>query len=113
MASQQDFQATCDRLAEHLCSDDKKAQAAAAVTVALMLQSEASAPYAPSADLGKMCEAFCGLIESGDAAIQASRSRMAWPPALVLPEQMLASPPGATIVSQRSMPILVPLECSR
>ncbi|KAL4458681.1 hypothetical protein ABPG75_013546 [Micractinium tetrahymenae] len=70
MASQSDFQATCDRLADHLGSDDAKAQAAAAVTVALMLQSEASAPYAPSADLGRLSTAFCNLIESGDAAVK-------------------------------------------
>lgn len=72
MASQSDFQATCDRLAEHLASDDAKAQAAGAVTVALMLQSEASAPFAPAADLSKLCKAFCDLLESNEAAIQAS-----------------------------------------
>ena len=72
MASQSDFQAACDRLADHLGGDDPKAQAAAAVTVVIMLQSEASAPYAPSAHFGKLVKAFCELMESGEAAIQAS-----------------------------------------
>ena len=69
------FQQALDNVGKHLASDDPKAQAAAAVTLALMLQNTAL-----PADLGEVAARLtCLLDEAAELAVKASEAQCACP----------------------------------